>query len=122
MAAMKKTYILFPIMLAALASCESTTYEEIQDNTPIEGNVTYNANVKAIIEANCISCHNAGGTASFRPLGTYAEVVDAVQNAGLLNRIQLQNSEAGVMPQSGRMAQGTIDIILQWNEDGLLEN
>ena len=119
---MIKRYILLPLLLVVFASCESTTYEEIQDNTVIEGNVTYNANVKTIIQANCISCHSAGGTASFRPLGTYADVVDAVQNAGLLDRIQRQNGEDGLMPQSGRMPQSTIDIILEWNTDGLLEN
>jgi uncharacterized membrane protein len=119
---MIKRYILLPLLLVVLASCESTTYEEIQDDTIIEGNVTYNANVKTIIQANCISCHSTGGTASFKPLGTFAEVVDAVQNAGLLDRIQRQNGEDGLMPQSGRMPQSTIDIILEWNTDGLLEN
>lgn len=120
---MKKRYILIlPLLLAALASCESVTYEEIQDNTVITGDVTYTANVKAIIDANCISCHNPTGIMPSTPLTTYAEVKSAVQNAGLLDRIQLQNSEVGVMPQSGRMPQSTIDIILQWNTDGLLEN
>lgn len=119
---MKIQYILPMLSIIALASCESVTYDEIQDDTLFQGDVTYNANVKTIINANCVSCHSAGGTASFRPLGTYAEVVDAVQNAGLLDRIQRQNGEDGVMPQSGRMPQNNIDVIVQWNTDGLLEN
>ncbi|MFP9097459.1 cytochrome c [Flavobacterium sp. RHBU_24] len=119
---MIKRYILFPILLVALASCESTTYEDIQDNTVIDGDVTYNANVKTIIDANCVSCHTPGGSASFRPLSTYTQVKDAVENAGLLDRIQRQNGEDGAMPQSGRMPQSTIDIILEWENDGLLEN
>lgn len=117
-----KKYILLPLLALALLSCESHTYEDIEDTTVIVDTVTYNGNAKAIIDANCISCHADGGSASFRPLTTYAEVKDAVQNAGLLNRIQLQNGEDGIMPQTGRMPQGNIDIILQWDADGLLEN
>jgi len=117
-----KKYIVLTLLAVGLLSCESHTYEDIEDNTVITDSVTYTANVKAIIDANCVSCHANGGSASFRPLTTYAQVKDAVENAGLLNRIQLQNGEDGLMPQTGRMPQGNIDIILQWDADGLLEN
>jgi mono/diheme cytochrome c family protein len=117
-----KIYLGIGILVTALYSCDSHTYEEIEDETIIEGDVTYDANVKAIIDANCISCHNDAGVAAYRPLTTYAEVKEAVEEAGLLERIQLQNSEPNVMPQTGRMPQSKIDVILQWNEDGLLEN
>lgn len=121
---MKAKLILGITLLAtALYSCDSHTYEEIADEPiAVEGKVTYEANIKSIIGTQCTSCHAAGRTASFRPLTTYAEVKDAVQNAGLLDRIQLENGEPGVMPQGGRMPQARIDLILKWNEDGLLEN
>ncbi len=103
-------------------ACSSNTYDDISEEQEIiEETVTYTTNVQPIISSNCVSCHAPGATASFRPLTTYAEVKDAVENAGLLNRIQLQNGEPGLMPTSGRMPQATIDIILQWNEDGLEE-
>jgi mono/diheme cytochrome c family protein len=119
-----KARIYFGIVLLATAlySCDSHTYEEIEEEVIIEGDVTYDANVKSIIDVNCISCHNDGGVAAYRPLTTYAEVKEAVEATDLLDRIQLQNSEPGVMPQTGRMPQSKIDVILQWNEDGLLEN
>lgn len=117
-----KKYTLYILGAAAMVSCDSKTYEDIQDNTVIEGNVTYNQHVKPIMEANCVSCHSSGGTASFRPLTTYAEVKDAVENAGLLDRVQRQNGEDGLMPQTGRMPQTTINTLVQWNTDGLLEN
>lgn len=117
-----KKYIFIPLAALALYSCDSHTYEQIEDAPVVVGNVTYNANVKAIIDNNCISCHSAGGAASFRDLTTYALVVDAVQNTNLLERIQLQNGEPSQMPATGRMPQGNIDLILQWNADGLLEN
>ncbi|KOS08339.1 hypothetical protein AM493_12415 [Flavobacterium akiainvivens] len=116
---MKK--LILPLAAVALISCDSNTYEDIEQEIIIDGPVTYNANVKAIIDANCVMCHNSAGQASFRPLTTYAEVKAAVEQAGLLNRIQLQNGQPGIMPSTGRMPQSTIDVILEWSTDGLLE-
>lgn len=121
-----KKYIFLSGLLLFLYSCESTTYESIEEPTVIIGKATYTANVEPIIQANCIVCHSATGSASFKPFNTYAQVKDAVQNANadnnLLNRIQRQNGESGQMPQTGRMPQDKINTILQWNTDGLLEN
>jgi mono/diheme cytochrome c family protein len=117
-----KKYIGIAVVAMALCSCDSHTYEEIGDHTVIEGDVTYNANVKAIIDANCISCHSDGGVTAYRPLTTYAEVKDAIENTNLLERIQRMDGEEGIMPQTGRMPQDKINIILEWNMDGLLEN
>ncbi|MFL9845020.1 cytochrome c [Flavobacterium rhizosphaerae] len=117
---MKKYIVL--IILATLYSCDSHTYDDISE--PIETGeiITYVADVKPIIDGNCISCHSAGGTASFRPLTTYAEVTGAIQNAGLLQRIQLANGEPGLMPQTGRMPQTTINVVLEWVNGGMPKN
>src|SRR4051812_2796180 len=115
---MKKYIYLSDIMLS-LCSCESNTYESLEEPTVIVDEVTYTANVKSIIDQNCIGCHASGG--SLLPLTTYTEVRDAVSNNGLLDRIQRQNGTPGVMPRAGRMSQDKINIILQWNTDGLLE-
>ncbi|GAA3757437.1 cytochrome c [Flavobacterium ginsengiterrae] len=133
---MKKVLTL-TILLAVLASCsDSDTYQDIENpgtGTPTNPTnptnptepaaaITYTKNVKSIIDANCIGCHQSGRSAAFRPLTTYAEVKAAVENAGLLNRIQLQTGQQGIMPQAGRMAQANIDLIVKWNTDGLKEN
>ncbi|AWK05840.1 hypothetical protein HYN56_17010 [Flavobacterium crocinum] len=123
---MKKT-ILLTILLAVFASCsDSDTYEDIETppTTPTNPTtaVTYNKDVKSIIDANCVSCHSSGRSAAFRPLTTFAQVKAAVESAGLLGRIQLQSGQQGLMPQGGRMAQANIDLIVKWNTDGLKEN
>ncbi|RUT67897.1 cytochrome c [Flavobacterium cupreum] len=127
---MKKA-IAFTILLAALTSCsDSDTVQDIQTppetgtpgTDPTVTTISYTKNVKSIIDANCISCHQSGRSAAFRPLTTYAEVKTAVENANLLNRIQLQNGQQGLMPQGGRMSQTNIDLIVKWNTDGLKEN
>ncbi|WP_144214164.1 cytochrome c [Flavobacterium anhuiense] len=130
---MKKVLAL-TILFAAFASCsDSDTYQDIENpetETPANPTnptepvaaITYTKNVKSIIDANCIGCHQSGRSAGFRPLTTYAEVKAAVESAGLLNRIQLQTGQQGIMPQGGRMAQANIDLIVKWNTDGLKEN
>ena len=118
---MKRFFLAFSLILL-LSSCDSSTYESLEEPQIIEGNATYGANVKSIIDGNCIVCHSLGGSASFRPLTTFSEVRNAVLNTNLLERIQLQNGEPGQMPQTGRMSQDKINTILKWNSDGLLEN
>ncbi|WP_289661111.1 cytochrome c [Flavobacterium panacagri] len=130
---MKKTIVL-TILVAVFASCsDSDTFQDIEGTTPTTPtnptnpttpttSVTYTKDVKSIIDANCISCHASGRSASFRPLTTFAQVKAAVENAGLLSRIQLQTGQQGIMPQAGRMAQANIDLIVKWNTDGLKEN
>ncbi|WP_264537829.1 cytochrome c [Flavobacterium sp. N1736] len=115
-----KKYIYLSGLILSLYSCESTTYESLEEPTVIVEDVTYTANVKSIIDANCIACHAAEST--LRPLETYDQVKDAVLNTDLLDRIQRQNGTPGQMPKAGRMPQDKINLILQWNTDGLLEN
>lgn len=130
-----KKLIAFTILLAAFSSCsDSDTYQDIDKPVTVTPPVTetpstdppavtsYTKNAKSIIDANCIGCHQSGRSAGFRPLTTYAEVKVAVENAGLLSRIQLQTGQQGIMPQAGRMSQANIDIIVKWNTDGLKEN
>lgn len=118
---MKKILALF-VLATIFISCDSSTYEELEEPTVIDGPVTYANTAKAIIDANCVRCHSPGGASAFRPLTTYLEVKDAVQNTNLLDRIQRQNGEPGQMPQTGRMAQDKINLLLRWRADGLLEN
>jgi uncharacterized membrane protein len=126
---MKKT-IALTILLATLISCsDSDTYQDVATppdtgtppGTGTPPAATTYANIKSIIDNNCVSCHSSGRSASFRLLTDYAQVKAAVESAGLLNRIQLQSGQQGLMPQGGRMSQSNIDLIVKWNTDGLKE-
>lgn len=84
---------------------------------------TYTLNVKSIIDNNCINCHGATlSNGAPMSLTTYEQVKDAVLNRGLLDRISRSNGDSGLMPLGGsRMPQQTIDLVVKWNADGLLE-
>ncbi|WP_188621785.1 cytochrome c [Flavobacterium suaedae] len=120
------TKIIVVLTVFGLYSCDSNTYEDIEEDSITDDDIpvviTYDAHVKQIVDANCVTCHSAGATASFLPLTNYMEVKDAVENTDLLDRIQRQNGQPGLMPQTGRMPMNNIDAILEWNMDGLLEN
>lgn len=120
---MKAKLFLSIILLATIFfSCDSHTYQELEEDPVVVERVTYNANIKSIMDNNCISCHAADRVVSWAPLTTYAEVKDAVLNKGLLQRIQLENGDPSLMPRSGRLPQGQIDLIVKWSNEELLEN
>ncbi|MDN5396675.1 c-type cytochrome [Chryseobacterium carnipullorum] len=113
---MKK--ILYILSSAALfTACDSRTYDEISDNTPITAPVRYNAEVKAIVDNSCINCHSAG---SFKPLATYTDVKNNID--GIIDRIQRPNGDPGKMPQGGSLSQTQINTFIKWKADGLTEN
>ena len=116
---------LFPMLVFAglLLSCSNDNPDTLMEDMPNENAITYQQNVKSIIDNNCISCHAAtprnGAPMS---LVTYDQVKNAIQNRGLLNRISLNNGNSLLMPQGGpRLPQASIDIVGKWQQDGLLE-
>lgn len=110
------------IFIVVAYSCESSTFEEIGESVPIDETITFTEHIRPIMEENCISCHNPEGDAYFKPLTNYEEVRQAILETDLLERIQMQNGEPDIMPQTaGRMPQSKIDLIIQWSEQGFLE-
>lgn len=104
-------------------ACSNDNSDTLMDNSPTVSVATYKQNVKSIIDNNCISCH-ATVPLNGAPMSlvTYDQVKNAIQNRGLGNRISLNNGNSLLMPQGGpRLPQATIDIVIKWQQDGLLE-
>lgn len=114
---MKKSILILLFTCAAfLVSCTSRTYEEISE-TETSNSPTYTSNIEAIITANCVGCHSAGGR--FPTLETYDQVKDATQNGNLICRIDQTQACGSVMPAgSGPMPRQTIDMIILWQQEG----
>lgn len=89
-------------------------------NDPVTEDLTYDADIKAIIDGNCISCHGNPPTNNApMSLESYNDVTNAVDNRGLLNRI---NSTTNPMPPGGRMPSATRQLIEDWINQGMPEN
>lgn len=123
---MKKGIIfLFSIIIAALWSCETTTYDDLIEEEEVvmePGIVTnYVENIKPIVDSRCVVCHTPGGAASFAPLTNYQQVSSRI--SAILDRIQRPSSDPMAMPPGGpQLPQNTINLFLSWQEDGLPEN
>lgn len=121
---MKNILYIVIILGLLLMSCTNASESDLIDVQPIPILVTYNDNVKTIIDNNCLNCHiqppvNGANT----PLLIYDNVKNAVENNNLINRISSQAGDPGAMPFGGpRLPQNLIDLIIQWEADGLLEN
>ncbi|OUS01912.1 hypothetical protein A9Q86_04480 [Flavobacteriales bacterium 33_180_T64] len=120
---MKNIYKLYFILISLVFSCSNANEEDLIDATPLPTIVTYTDNVKSIIDNNCIICHNnPPENGAPMSLLTYSDVKNAVENRGLIQRVS-SNDQAFLMPFGGpRLPQALIDLIVQWEINGLLEN
>lgn len=110
------------IILFSATSCTSVSEEDLLEPIIIPDLTTYEVDVKPIISANCVTCHNSSPNAfSPFPLETYEEVRDKSENGTLLTRIQLPDGDPFIMPVTGKMPQNLIDIIVAWADDGFVE-
>ncbi len=117
-------YILVITSILSISSCSQSTYDDIEEQTdPIPEIVTYQ-DVKPIIDNVCLVCHsNPPQNGAPMPLVSYENVKEAVQNRNLINKISLNEGDNGLMPLGGpRLPQSSINLIVKWNTDGLLEN
>ncbi len=114
--------ICYGFVIFTLNSC---TTDSLSDLTMVEEieTVTYNGKIKSIIDNHCIICH-ASTPVNGAPMSltTYENVKEAVLNRDLLDRISRAEGTSGAMPLGGpRLSQTDINIIIQWNSDGLIE-
>ena len=105
-----------------LISCSSTEIAEaIIVVEPDAEAITYNKDVQSIINNSCATtaCHGSATPPAGLSLNTFAQVESAVENRGLVARM---NNSADPMPQAGMLSQSLRSVIDQWVADGLLED
>ena len=122
---MKKLALFIAIAGIVLTGCTTSTYDDIEPlDQEVGPELVVYEDVKLIIDNACLNCHSSppqnGAPMS---LTTYMDVKTSVENRGLLDRITRNEGAGGLMPLGGpRLPQASIDLLVQWNEDGLLEN
>lgn len=96
-------------------SCSTT---EVPVTPEVTDQITYNVNVKSIVDNSCAtsSCHDAVSPAAGLKLTTYSEVKSSAQSGSFHTRIN-----NGTMPPGNPLPSATIAIITKWQSDGYLE-
>jgi hypothetical protein len=119
---MRKIFFLV-FTVSVLIGCTNASEEDLIEETEQPIIVTYNSDVKAIIDNNCLACHtNPPVNGAPNSLINYNNVKDAVENRNLISRIS-GIGPGPLMPLGGSsLPQNLINLIIQWEADGLLEN
>ncbi|MHB1312905.1 MAG: hypothetical protein ACYC3L_12890 [Gemmatimonadaceae bacterium] len=109
---MKK--IAFVVALASVAGCQGQSV-----SAPASG--PYFPQVRAIVQANCTSCHTAAGTGEPRGLPVMFETdqqiadLSAAIKAATIDPVSPRNKR---MPYGGELSAADKDIILKWYNKG----
>lgn len=99
--------------------------------SPAQPKATYDDDVRPILEARCIRCHNADRDAGGLALdafertmagGSSGEVVQAGDADGSKLVRVIEHAEGPKMPPGGKLDNGAIATIRRWIEGGALEN
>ncbi|MEZ4804312.1 MAG: hypothetical protein R2852_02165 [Bacteroidia bacterium] len=81
--------------------------------------ITYNLNVKAIIDNNCgKTCHSAEKHAAGIDLSTYDKVKKEAENGRFLGAIKHQGYYAPMPMKNPKLSDSTISIIECWIKNG----
>jgi hypothetical protein len=80
-------------------------------DTGATGSVTYNGNIKALLQTNCISCHSSGNPSAGIALDSYT---NAKNNATLANSM----IQSGAMPPTGALSAANKALFQSWVNAG----
>jgi hypothetical protein len=113
---MKKISILASLIAIAVLFYNCHGSKKATSSAP---KLTYDTNLKTVIETNCSPCHIAG-KGNKKSFDNYANVKTDIDD--MIRRIELNPEEKGFMPfKHPKLPDATIAIFKQWRSDGLLE-
>src|SRR5215211_6812513 len=109
----KLTALLFVLMVLIFQFCSSS--KKIAA-TP---KLTYDANVKPVVVANCTPCHFPPG-GNKEPLNSYTALTKNIDS--VIARIQKNPADKGFMPfKHPKLPDSTIQVFVRWKNEGMLE-
>ncbi len=102
-----------------IVSCKTLKVSK-KEYTPIDlsEDISYSNHIKPIIENNCLTCHSGEFASANLTLEKYEEVIAAIKNDGLLNRI---NNHEKPMPTSGLMPKNARMTFQKWADNDFLK-
>lgn len=114
---MKKMIQKLPILALISVTFSGCSEDSVSDltSTDIPTSISYQNDVRPIIQNNCLNCHgNPTNFGAPNSLTTYENVKASVLN-NLIDRISRPEGTSGAMPLGGpRLSQNDINIIMAW--------
>ncbi|MCK5440521.1 MAG: cytochrome c [Maribacter sp.] len=99
-----------------VSSCEYNVENEDIVIGDCETVISYSGEIRPLIDANCMPCHNGDGNTPFAPDLTTYVLVESI--AGLIKDV----TESGRMPKEGGLTTAQIEAIKCWVDNGALNN
>lgn len=113
---MKKINLIIVLLVgvAFFISCDSRTQQELEG---IVQNPTYVKNIKAVMDAKCVSCHSQSTQGYYPDLDTYdnVKIYIAVPNNNMLCSLSADACTSPRMPKGDApLSNSTITTISNW--------
>lgn len=81
----------------------------------------FNANVRPIIQKNCVGCHGGTNPSGGVRLENYFQIKSQADNGKLIGSVEHQTGFSS-MPPSGKLPECQITVLKKWIEDGAQNN
>ncbi|MBC7776807.1 MAG: cytochrome c [Phycisphaerae bacterium] len=122
---MKQLFFVVSVVAALAVFTQTACYydnEVEQYGVPIcdTVSISYSADIKPIIEANCLSCHAPGGEQEFVPFDTYDGLKLFTLNHEIVDRVY--GNGVNIMPPSGALSDCNKLKIEAWVNAGAPNN
>lgn len=114
--------LLMGLTLVFQSACYFDNEEELYGITPGTCDTTaisYSADIKPLIEANCTVCHSPSGVQSATPVDNHADLKILADNGKLVDRT---NDAGSPMPQTGLLPECERNMIRAWVNAGAPNN
>ena len=119
-----KKYLILAIVICTAVFLFSNCHTQKKSQTSASGTttpkLTYTANVKSVIEANCSPCHIPAKGGNKKALDSYDNLKSSIDE--VIRRVQLNPDDRGFMPfKHQKLSDSTIAIFTQWRDAGMPE-
>lgn len=114
---------LLSIFLTVALSCTYHNEEEYFSNTSCDIiNVSYTTTIQPILEASCVSCHNASNAYGSVDLSSHSKVAEVAQSGKLVSVIKHQEGFSPMPSGQPKLDDCTIAKIEAWVNNGYKNN
>jgi hypothetical protein len=121
---MKKSLLFLFVALLFQACVKENEVDKFPEDGCYSGSLraSYSLDIRPILDANCIRCHNENNPPKGYNLKLYADVSRAAQNNLLFNVVNHTAGFSKMPAGADKLVQCDIDKIRKWIENGALND